>query len=327
MATKGEIIKKKVTGPLGYEIDSYFGILGNTKTAVIEMAAAAGLNLVPEDKRNPLNTTTYGVGELIKAAIDYGCNKIILGLGGSATNDGGIGMAEALGVKFYDKNGKKLNPIGKSLMEINYIDKSNMDTRLNNIEIVAACDVNNPLYGFEGAAYVYAPQKGATQEIVEFLDKGLKNYADQIKRQFSIDISNIPGSGAAGGLGGGLIAFLNAKLKSGINIVMEHCNFENEIKDADLLITGEGKTDVQTAYGKAIIGVASIASKYNVPVICLSGALGEGYEKIYEFGITAAFSDINNAMTLKTAMENTETMLIQTSYSLIRLIAKIKNIF
>ncbi|KAB3531569.1 glycerate kinase [Alkaliphilus serpentinus] len=324
IATEGRMISNKVSGPLMEEIDSYFGILGDDKTAVIEMAAAAGLSLVKENLRNPMETTTYGVGELIRAALDWGCKRMIIGIGGSSTNDGGMGMAQALGAEFYDDSGSLLKYGGKQLSKIHTINVSKLDERLKEVEIIVACDVNNPLYGPEGAAHIYGPQKGATPHMVEALDKGLRTYADKIKELLKVEIAEIPGSGAAGGLGGGLIAFTNANLSPGIDIVTKFCRFEEEIIDADLLITGEGKTDKQTAYGKVPVGLATIASKHNVPVVCLSGGLAAGYEEVYKHGIDATFSNVCDCMTLKEAMDNAGKMLVERSYSIARLVKKLK---
>jgi len=323
-ATGGKIIKQRVHGPFMQEIDSFFGISGDGKTAVIEMAACAGIMLVKKEELNPLNTTTYGVGELILAAKNLGCDRIILGIGGSATNDGGMGMAQALGYKFYDKENKLLGQGGKYLCEVARIDSSEYIREIDNIEIITACDVNNPLCGPNGASYVYGPQKGADSEAIEFLDQGLRNFSEVIKKDLNKDIANIPGSGAAGGLGGGLLAFFsNARLCSGIDMVVNSCNFEEAVRDCDLLITGEGKTDSQTANGKVVVGLAKVAKKYNVPVVCLSGSLMEGYQKIYEHGVDSAFSNITAPMTLEEAIRFSPEMLTQASYSIARLMLKI----
>lgn len=322
-AASGSIIRTTVHGPLMEEIEAYFGILGDGSTAVVEMAAAAGLSLVPQELRNPLETTTYGVGELILKALDKGCDKIIIGLGGSSTNDGGMGMAQALGVRFLGEGNRLLGQGGKYLEEVRAIDLDGLDKRLKAVRIVAACDVKNPLYGPEGAAYVYGPQKGADKAMVEVLDRGLVNYSERIKQAIGRDISCIPGSGAAGGLGGGILAFLRAELKPGIEIVIEHSRFEEHVKDADLLITGEGRTDMQTAYGKVPVGLASIASKYGVPVVCLSGGLGEDYEAVYDKGITAALSCASGPMTLEEAMKHSGELLTQSAYTITRLVTNI----
>ncbi|EMS74121.1 glycerate kinase [Ruminiclostridium cellobioparum] len=323
-ATGGKIIKQRVHGPFMEEMDSFFGISGDGKTAVIEMAACSGIMLVKKEELNPLYTTTYGVGELILAARNLGCRKINLGIGGSVTNDGGMGMAQALGYKFYDGQNKLLGQGGKYLCEVAGIDSSGFIKEIDGIEIITACDVNNPLYGPNGAAYIYGPQKGADAETIEFLDQGLRHFAEVIKRDLGKDIADIPGSGAAGGLGGGLLAFLNnARLCSGIDMVISSCNFEEAVRNCDLLITGEGRTDSQTANGKVVAGLAKVAEKCGVPVVCLSGSLMEGYQKIYEHGVDAAFSNIIAPMTLEEAIRSSPQMLTQASYSIARLMLKI----
>jgi glycerate kinase len=284
-ATGGEILREKVIGPLGNEILAHYGILGDKKTAVIEMAAASGLTLVPENKRNPLITTTYGTGQLIKAALNQGCRKMIIGIGGSATNDGGAGMVQALGVKLLDQEGKEVGFGGGELKKIVKIDISCMDNRLFDIKVLVASDVNNPLCGPQGASRIYGPQKGATPEIIEELDKSLSYFAELIKRDLNKDIKDMPGAGAAGGLGASLMAFLSAELRPGIEIMIEAVKLEQAIKDADLVITGEGKIDSQTIYGKAPIGVAKIAKKYNVPVVAVAAIIEEDSRIFQSYGI------------------------------------------
>lgn len=301
-ATKGKIITKTVKDPLGREIESFFGVLGDNKTAVVEMAAASGLPLLKTDERNPLITTTYGTGQLIKAALDHGCEEIIVGIGGSATNDGGAGMAEALGVVFLDENGAKLPWGGAALKNLHKIDVSNLDPRLEKTKITVACDVDNPLCGKRGASAVYGPQKGATKEMVELLDLALANYAQKIKDEIGVDVLNIPGSGAAGGLGAGILAFLRGSLKPGIKIILDAVDFENKVKDASMVLTGEGKIDEQTAYGKAPMGVAQAAQKYNVPVLAFGGILGSNYEKVYEKGIDYVSGNVQSIMDLDQAI-------------------------
>jgi glycerate kinase len=284
-ATGGEILREKVIGPLGNEILAHYGILGDKKTAVIEMAAASGLTLVPENKRNPLITTTYGTGQLIKAALNQGCRKMIIGIGGSATNDGGAGMVQALGVKLLDQEGKEVGFGGGELKKIVKIDISCMDNRLFDIKVLVASDVNNPLCGPQGASRIYGPQKGATPEIIEELDKSLSYFAELIKRDLNKDIKDMPGAGAAGGLGASLMAFLSAELRPGIEIMIEAVKLEQAIKDADLVITGEGKIDSQTIYGKAPIGVAKIAKKYNIPVVAVAAIIEEDSRIFQSYGI------------------------------------------
>jgi len=284
-ATGGKILREKVTGPLGDEVLASYGILGDKKTAVIEMAEASGLTLVPENKRNPLITTTYGTGQLIKAALDQGCRKMIIGIGGSATNDGGAGMVQALGVNLLDQEGKEIGFGGGELKKIIRINISNIDNRLSDTKVLVASDVNNPLCGPKGASRVYGPQKGATPKIIEELDESLAYFAEIIKRDLHKDIKDIPGAGAAGGLGASLIAFLDAELRPGIEIMIEIVKLEQAIKDADLVITGEGKIDSQTIYGKAPIGVAKIAKKYNVPVIAVAAIIGDDADIVHQYGI------------------------------------------
>jgi len=284
-ATGGEILKEKVVGPLGDEVWASYGILGDKKTAVIEMAEASGLTLVPEDKRNPLITTTYGTGQLIKAALDQGCRKMIIGIGGSATNDGGAGMVQALGVKLLDREGKEIGFGGVELKKINQINISNLDNRLSETEVLIASDVTNPLCGPKGASRIYGPQKGATPKVIEELDESLAHFAEIIKRDLNKNVKDMPGAGAAGGLGAGLIAFLDAELKPGIEIIIEIVKLEQAIKDADLVITGEGKIDSQTIYGKAPIGVAKIAKKYNIPVIAVAAIISDDADIVHQYGI------------------------------------------
>jgi glycerate kinase len=284
-ATGGKILEEKVIGPLGDEVLAFYGILGDRKTAIVEMAAASGLTLVPENKRNPLITTTYGTGQLIKAALNQGCRKMIIGIGGSATNDGGAGMVQALGVKLLDQEGKEVGFGGGELKKIVKIDISCMDNRLSDIKVLVASDVNNPLCGPQGASRIYGPQKGATPETIEELDKSLSYFAELIKRDLNKDVKDIPGAGAAGGLGASLMAFLNAELRPGIEIMIEAVKLEQAIKDADLVITGEGKIDSQTIYGKAPIGVAKIAKKYNIPVVAVAAIIEEDSQIFQSYGI------------------------------------------
>jgi len=284
-ATGGEILKEKVTGPLGDEVLASYGILGDKKTAVIEMAEASGLTLVPENRRNPLITTTYGTGQLIKASLDQGCRKMIIGIGGSATNDGGAGMVQALGVKLLDQEGKEVGFGGGELKKVFRIDTKYLDNRLSETKVLIASDVSNPLCGPKGATRIYGPQKGATPEVIEELDESLAYFAEIIKRDLNKDVKDIPGAGAAGGLGASLIAFLDAELRPGIEIIIEIVKLEQAIKDADLVITGEGKIDSQTIYGKAPIGVAKIAKKYNIPVIAIGAIIKEGAQVVHQYGI------------------------------------------
>lgn len=315
-ATDGEIKKKEVTDPLGNKVEAIYGILGDKKTGVIEMATASGLPLVPRDKRNPARTTTYGTGELIKAALDQGCTKLIIGIGGSATNDCGVGMAQALGGKFLDEEGKQIGYGGRYLKDIEKIDLSQLDSRIAETEIEVACDVDNPLYGKNGAAYIYGPQKGASKKQVKQLDKGLRHIAEIIKNDLGKEVNEIPGAGAAGGLGAGLSAFLDAELRPGIEIVMEASKIEEKMEDVDLVVTGEGKIDGQTCSGKTPVGVSRIAKKKDIPVIAVAGTIGEDAEKVYEEGINFLYSVIDKPMTLKEAIDSADELLLKTGYNL-----------
>ncbi len=298
----GKIIEKSVCGPLKNEVLANYGIL-NDKTAVIEMAAAAGLPLLETSERNPLKTTTFGVGELIKDAINKGCRDFIIGIGGSSTNDAGIGMLEALGYGFYDENMVKLDCVGESLSRIHFIDDSLKLKALDECRILVACDVNNPFYGPTGAAHVFAGQKGADDKAIEQLDQGLKNFADVINRHYNIDISTLSGAGAAGGLGGGLHTFLNGQLLPGIEIIFDKIDLEDKIKNSDVIITGEGKMDNQSVMGKVPNGVSKLGQKHRIPVIGLAGGVTDDAYKLHEQGITAIFSIMNYPMTVNEAME------------------------
>lgn len=322
----GKIIPQEVTGPLGKKVESFFGLIHNGKTAVIEMAAAAGLHLVPRSERNPLLTTTYGVGELILAALDQGVERIIVGLGGSATNDGGAGLAQALGVRILDENGNEIEFGGGGLSAVSSIDLAGLDPRLSQITIEAACDVTNPLLGPEGASAVFGPQKGATPEMVGLLDRNLGRFADVIEQYLGKDVRNVPGAGAAGGLGAGLLAFLSCRLRKGVEIVIEATGLEKQVQDADLLITGEGKIDSQTVYGKTPAGVAAVGKKYDVPVVALAGTLGAGFETVYDHGIDAVFSIVPGVVTLEEALQNAYSNMVHASENIARLMKRFYNI-
>lgn len=303
-ATDGEIISKTVTGPLGEPVEAFFGILGTKRTAVIEMAAASGLHLVPPAKRNPLMTTTKGTGELISAALDYGVNHIIIGIGGSATNDGGAGMAKALGAQLLDAEGNEILDGGGALGNLAFINLSTLDSRLQHVKIEVACDVDNPLTGERGASAIFGPQKGATPEMVALLDRNLRHYAAVLERDLGQKIDDVPGAGAAGGLGAGLLAFLQAELKRGVDIVIEATNLLEAVRDADVVITGEGKIDGQTIYGKTPIGVAKTAKKHGIPVIGIAGNIGADSHVVYEHGMDALFSIVPGVTTLENAFAN-----------------------
>lgn len=324
--TGGKIVNVKAHDPLMREIQSYYGILGDGKTAIIEMAAASGLPLISIAERNPAITTTYGTGEIIRHALDMGCRNIIIGIGGSATNDGGAGMIKALGVRLLNEKGDEIGHGGGSLKDLKSIDISGLDDRIKNCRITAACDVNNPLCGLKGASYVFGPQKGADEKMVEMLDNCLLNYAEVIKKDLGRDIKDIPGSGAAGGLGGGLLAFLNAKLKRGIDIVIETTKLEENIKDCDLVITGEGLIDYQTAFGKTPYGVATTAKKFNIPVIAICGGIGKDVEGLYDKGFVSIFSIVDGPMELNEAIQNAHKLLENTTERIMRLLKLSKGI-
>ena len=321
----GQYRELEVTGPLGEKLTARYGILPGQgtkegKSAVIEMAAASGLPLVAEDKRNPLFTTTYGTGELIRAALDEGCREILIGIGGSATNDAGVGMAQALGWSFKDKNGKEEGFGGKELSKIAVIDNSKVDSRLEQCRVTVACDVTNPLFGKTGAAHVYGPQKGATPEIVEELDQNLRLFAKIVESQLGRDISQEPGSGAAGGLGAGLMIFCGAELKSGIDAMLDIVRFEDHLESTDLVITGEGAIDGQTTYGKVPVGIAKRTQAYNVPVLAIVGDIGTGAEAVYEHGIHGIMSTVNRAMPLAEAMAQSAPLLEDAAERVMRII-------
>ena len=288
-ATGGQIHSKEVMGPLGQQVTASYGILGDGITGVIEMASASGIQYVTKETENPLIATTYGTGELILECLNKGINKIIIGIGGSATNDGGTGMAEALGAKFLDSEGSALPRGGGSLNKLAAIDISSLDTRLQQADIIVACDVSNPLCGETGASRVFGPQKGATPEMVKQLDTSLAHYAEVVKQQLHKDVRDVPGAGAAGGLGAGLLIFTQAVLKKGIDIVIEHNGLSEKLKDADLVFTGEGGIDFQTKFGKVPYGVAKTAKEGGKKVIAVAGRVGEGIDTLYEEGIDAVF--------------------------------------
>lgn len=297
-----ELYQKIVTDPLGGSIKATYAISEDRSTAVIEMAESSGLMLIPVENRNPMITTSYGTGELIKAALDHGVAKVILGIGGSATNDGGAGMIKALGGVFYSQNKQKIDRGGQGLINLNDIDISNIDTRLKEVEIIVACDVNNPLLGSNGASVTYGPQKGANDKMIADLDEALHNFNHVVTNVTGKDVKNIPGAGAAGGLGASLLAFLNAKLKTGIEVVLNETNFHKKVMNANLVITGEGKIDGQTTYGKTPIGVAKASKQAGVNVIAFCGSLGNEYEKIYEHGINAVFSIVKGPEKLEDSL-------------------------
>lgn len=289
-ATEGKMVMLPVMGPMGDFVGAFYGLSGDGQTAFIEMAAASGLMLVPVGERNPMRATSYGTGELIRHALDAGVRHIILGIGGSATVDGGMGMAQALGARFLDNIGESVGLGGGALERLVQIDLRDLDPRLSECRIDVACDVDNPLLGARGAAAVFGPQKGACARMVEALERGLENYAQVLLAATGQDVTTIVGGGAAGGMGVAACVFLNAALKPGIDIVIEAVHLEEALRDADLVITGEGRIDSQTVGGKAPIGVARIAKKHGIPVIGIAGVLGDGVEAVHQHGIDAVFS-------------------------------------
>lgn len=319
-ATNGQRVIVEVTGPLGNKISAYYGILGNGTTAVIEMAKANVLEIVEKKKRNPMITTTFGTGELIRDALDHNVKEIIIGLGGSSTNDGGSGMAQALGAKLFDQNNNQISFGGGNLDKLDKIDISDLDSRLQDVKIILASDVTNPLIGKDGASRVFGPQKGATPEMVEKLENNLQHYAKIIKRDLNKDVASVSGAGAAGGLGAGLMAFTTCKMRQGVDIAIEVTKLEEKVKSADYVFTGEGGTDFQTKFGKTPYGVAKLGKKYHKPVISLAGYLGEGIDSLYSEGFTAIFGIIPGACDLSTALKNGPSNVARTTENIVRLL-------
>lgn len=319
-ATHGQRVIVEVTGPLGNKISAYYGILGNGTTAVIEMAKASGLEIVEKKKRNPMITTTFGTGELIRDALDHNVKEIIIGLGGSSTNDGGSGMAQALGAKLLDQNNHQIPFGGGNLDKLDKIDISNLDSRLRDVKIILAIDVTNPLIGKEGASRVFGPQKSATPEMVEKLENNLQHYAKIVKRDLNKDVASVSGAGAAGGLGAGLMAFTTCEMRRGVDLAIEVTKLEEKIRDADYVFTGEGGTDFQTKFGKTPYGVAKLGKKYHKPVISLAGYLGEGIDSLYSEGFTAIFGIIPGACDLSTALKNGPSNVARTTENIVRLL-------
>ena len=311
----------EVTAPLGNQVKSFFGLSGDGKTAIIEMAAASGLHLVPMDKRNPCQTTSFGTGELIKQALDLGVQHIILGIGGSATNDGGAGMLQALGLRLLDKNGQSIGFGGTALSNLAEIQLADLDPRLQHVQIEVACDVNNPLCGERGASAIFGPQKGATPEMVKELDAALAHFAEIAERDCGKKIQDQPGAGAAGGMGGGLLLLPNVQLKAGVQIVLDNLKLAEQVKEADLVITGEGRMDAQSILGKTPIGVARTAKQFNKPVIAIVGCLREDYDVVYEHGIDAVFPIIRSLGDLPTILKQGEQNLVSTAQNVARLLS------
>lgn len=303
-ATQGNIIRLTVTGPLGEPVDAFYGLSGDARTAFIEMAAASGLELVPAAQRDPLITTSYGTGELIKNALDRGVDHIIIGIGGSATNDGGAGMVQALGARLLDSHGSGIGYGGGALPQLAKIEISDLDPRLLQCRIEVACDVTNPLIGEEGASAIFGPQKGATPQLVQQLDAALGHYAAIIQRDLDIDVLHIAGGGAAGGMGAALHAFCHAELRRGIEIVTEALGLAQQVQDADLVITGEGRIDSQSVNGKVPVGVAQVAKQFNKPVIGIAGSLTADVGVVHQHGIDAVYSVLSGICSLEEALAN-----------------------
>ena len=318
-AEQGEQIAVKVHGPLMEETDSFYGIFDGNK-AVIEMAAASGLPMVPEELRNPLNTTTFGTGELILDALKRGYRDISIAIGGSATNDGGMGCARALGVKFLDQDGNELEGFGRDLARVAAIDISGLDERVKDSKITVMCDVTNPLCGKDGATWTFGKQKGATPEIQEELEKGMCSYRDVIRETFGIDCDGIPGTGAAGGLGAALMVFLGGEMKSGIETVLDLIRFDERLEGVDLVVTGEGRTDWQSCFGKVMQGVGMRAKAKGIPVLGLSGSLGKNAMDICSCGISSLMTTVNAPMPLSEALERAEELYYEGALRMFRFV-------
>ncbi|SDM56209.1 glycerate kinase [Acetanaerobacterium elongatum] len=319
-AVGGERIAVRVKGPYFNDMDAFYGIINNGKTAIIEMAACAGLPLV-EGNPDPKKTTTYGVGQLIEDAARRGCEKIIIGLGGSCTNDAGTGAAAALGVTFTNQSGNPFIPAGGTLKDIVHIDTSNLLPALKKVEMVAMCDIDNPLFGENGAAYVFGPQKGADEAAVKELDEGLRNLDRVLQKDLKLSLANEKGAGAAGGMGCGMVAFCGASLRMGIETVLDTVSFDSLVQGVDYVFTGEGKLDSQSLRGKVVIGVAHRAKKSGVPVIAVVGDIGEGVENVYSEGVTAVFSINNMAIPFREAKLRSKYDLALTMDNLMRLLS------
>ncbi len=320
-ALQGEVRSVTVAGPLQQDIIAHFGYIAGQTTAIVEMAKASGLVLLPEELRNPLKTTTFGTGQLLKSCLDLGASRILLGLGGSATCDGGIGAAAALGYRFLDGNGAQLEPVGENLIHIAAIDGAGADARLEHVRIEAACDVTNPLTGLEGASYVYSPQKGASQDQVKALDEGLCNLARVIHRDLGVDVTGLCGGGAAGGLGAGVHAFFGGRLQKGIELVLDILGLRQRLPGTDLVITGEGRIDYQTQFDKAPAGVARAARQAGVACVAICGAIGERTEELHSIGIDAVFSICNEPMQQSYSMADAAILLEKAAEQVVRLFA------
>ncbi|ELE5879344.1 glycerate kinase [Vibrio cholerae] len=318
-ATQGRLVEVKVMGPQGKRVEAFYGMLGDNQTAVIEMAAASGLHHVPLAQRDPKLTTSFGTGELIRHALDQGVTKLIIGLGGSATNDGGVGMLAALGARFTNADGDPIQLTGGGLRELTHIDLQDFDPRLQNCDILVACDVNNPLCGDKGASAVFGPQKGATPEDVQLLDGALRQFGLLTEKVTGKMVLESAGAGAAGGMGAALLAYTQAILRPGIEIVLETVQLAHQVSDADLVITGEGRIDSQTVHGKTPMGVAKVAKRFDVPVLALCGCTGDNYQAVYQCGIDAVFAAVPRAMSLEDALKESDFNLADLAENVARL--------
>ncbi|EJY0882808.1 glycerate kinase [Vibrio cholerae] len=318
-ATQGRLVEVKVMGPQGKRVEAFYGMLGDNQTAVIEMAAASGLHHVPVAQRDPKLTTSFGTGELIRHALDQGVTKLIIGLGGSATNDGGVGMLAALGARFTNADGDPIQLTGGGLRELTHIDLQDFDPRLQHCDILVACDVNNPLCGDKGASAVFGPQKGATPEDVQLLDGTLRQFCLLTEKVTGKMVLESAGAGAAGGMGAALLAFTQARLRPGIEIVLETVQLAHQVSDADLVITGEGRIDSQTVHGKTPMGVAKVAKRFDVPVLALCGCTGDNYQAVYQCGIDAVFAAVPRAMLLEDALKESDFNLADLAENVARL--------
>ncbi|EFH74520.1 TPA: glycerate kinase [Vibrio cholerae] len=320
-ATQGRLVEVKVMGPQGKRVEAFYGMLGDNQTAVIEMAAASGLHHVPLVQRDPKLTTSFGTGELIRHALDQGVTKLIIGLGGSATNDGGVGMLAALGARFTNADGDPIQLTGGGLRELTHIDLQDFDPRLQHCDILVACDVNNPLCGDKGASAVFGPQKGATPEDVQLLDGALRQFGlltEKVTGKMVLESAGA-GAGAAGGMGAALLAYTQARLRPGIEIVLETVQLAHQVSDADLVITGEGRIDSQTVHGKTPMGVAKVAKRFDVPVLALCGCTGDNYQAVYQCGIDAVFAAVPRAMSLEDALKESDFNLADLAENVARL--------
>ncbi len=317
-ATNGEIRKVEVTGPLNCPVEAAYGILGDGKTCVVEMASASGLHLVQKEGMSPLKTTTYGTGELIQRALDDGFTSFIIGLGGSATNDGGAGMLQALGLKILDAEGDEIGFGGGALADVSRIDAEIFDERISACTFIIASDVQNPMIGPDGASHVFGPQKGADSEQVALLDRNLTYWADHVEETTGVRLHDLAGAGAAGGIGGAFQAFFPVVMKRGVDVVLDYIQLDRELADADLVITGEGQVDSQTAFGKTPLGVAQRASSRNVPTIILAGSVGEGAGVLHDYGVVSIHSISTRPMTLAEAMERAEELLKASTEQVVR---------